>query len=255
VLQIAQANQFSQFGTVSLDGAKIHANASRHSALSYEHADKIKVQLKREVQELLALAETTDKNGLPDGLVIPAEIARRKDQIKAIETAKAKIEARAKERYLREKAEFDAKIKAREAKETALGRKLGGQKPVPPVEAPQPQDQINLTDEDSRIMKTADGGYEQSYNAQAAVDTDSMLVVAAHVTQAGNDKQQVEPLLKKLQSQPEGLNAPDTVLADTGYYSERNVTACIEAGIEPRSPPDGKGIIRAGRNASANRNR
>ena len=233
VLQIAQANRFSQFGTVSLDGTKLHANASRHSALSYEHAGKIEAQLKLEVQELFALAETADQNELPDGLVVPDEIARRKDQIKAIEAAKAKIEARAQERYQREKAEFDAKLKAREAREAELGRKLGGKKPTPPSEAPQPQDQINLTDEESRIMKTAGGGFDQCYNAQALVDTESMLVVVPHVTQDCNDKRQVEPLVEKLQALPEGLNAPDILLADTGYHSEHNVTVCIKADITP----------------------
>lgn len=94
VLQIAQANQLSQFGTVSLDGTKLHANASRHSALSYGHANKLETQLRQEVQELLALAESADRSEVPEGLSVPAEIARREDQLKAIAAAKAKIKAR-----------------------------------------------------------------------------------------------------------------------------------------------------------------
>jgi len=132
VLQVAHANQFSSFGTVSLDGTKIHANASRHSALSYEHAVKLEAQLKAEVQELFALAEAADQTAVPDGMSVPAEIARREDQIKAISAARAKIEARAKERYAREKVEFDRKVAARQAKEAETGKKPGGKKPIPP---------------------------------------------------------------------------------------------------------------------------
>ena len=233
VLQIAQANRLSQFGTVSLDGTKIHANASRHSALSYEHAGRIEAQLKQEVQELLALAETADCDALPDGLIVPEEIARREVQLAAIEQAKRKIEARAQERYAREKAEFDARIAARQAKEDELGHKLGGKAPTPPSEAPRAQDQINLTDEDSRIMKVAGGGFEQCYNAQAVVDTESMLVLVPQVTQAANDKEQVAPLLAELKALPAGLNAPKVLLADNGYMSEANVEVCIGAKVEP----------------------
>lgn len=233
VLQIAQANQLSQFGTVSLDGTKLHANASRHSALSYEHAGKIETQLKQEVQELLALAESADQSELPEGLSVPAEIARREDQLAAIAKAKAKIEARAKERYAREKAAFDAKLKARADKTAKTGRKPPGNPPAPPSEAPRAEDQVNLTDDESRIMKVAGGGFEQCYNAQAMVDTETMLIVVPAVTQAANDRQQVEPMLKKLRALPEGLNAPATLLADTGYHSKHNVEVCLKAGIEP----------------------
>jgi transposase len=233
VLQIAQANRLSQFGTVSLDGTKIHANASRHSALSYEHAGRIEAQLKQEVQELLALAETADREDLPDGLIVPEEIARREAQLEAIEEAQRKIEARAQERYAREKAEFDAKLAAHQAREEELGHKRGGKAPTPPTEAPRAQDQINLTDEDSRIMKVAGGGFEQCYNAQAVVDTESMLVLVPQVTQAANDKEQVAPMLAELRALPEGLNAPKVFLADNGYLSEANVEVCIDAQVEP----------------------
>ena len=233
VLQIAQANQLSQFGSVSLDGTKLHANASRHSALSYEHAGKIETQLKQEVRELLALAESADQSELPEGLSVPAEIARREDQLAAIAKAKAKIEARARERYAREKAEFDAKLKARADKAAKTGRKPPGNPPAPPSEAPRAEDQVNLTDDESRIMKVAGGGFEQCYNAQAMVDTETMLVVVPAVTQAANDKQQVEPMIDKLRALPAGLNAPATFLADTGYFSADNVDACRRAGIEP----------------------
>ena len=233
VLQIAQANQLSQFGTVSLDGTKLHANASRHSALSYGHAEKLEAQLKQEVQQLLALAESADQSELPEGLCVPAEIARREDQLTAIAAAKAKIAARAKARYEREQAEFDAKLKAREEKAAKTGKKPGGKPPAPPSATPREEDQVNLTDDASRIMKVAGGGFEQCFNAQAVVDTETMLVMVPEVTQAANDKQQVEPMIEKIQALPEGLNAPATLLADTGYYSEANVAACHQAQIEP----------------------
>lgn len=233
VLQIARENQVSRFGTVSLDGTKIHANASRHSALSYAHAEKIEAQLKAEVQEMLKLAEAADQSDLPDGVSLPDEIKRREDRLAAIAEAKTKIEARAKERLEREQAEYQAKLDKREAKEKANGKKPGGKPPKPPQVGPRPDDQINLTDEESRIMKVAGGGFEQCYNAQALVDSESMLVMAPHVTQAGNDKEQVVPMLAKLQALPEELNQPEKFLADSGYFSEKNVEACEAARIEP----------------------
>lgn len=233
VLQVARENQLSHFGTVSLDGTKIHANASRHSALSYGHAEKIEAQLKAEVQELMKLAEAADQSSLPDGVQLPDEIKRRKDRLAAIVAAKAKIEARAAERFEREQAEHHAKLAARAQKEAETGKKPKGKGPKPPQAGPRADDQINLTDEESRIMPVAGGGFEQSYNAQAVVDTESMLIVATHVTQATNDKEQVAPMVKKVQANPEGLNQPATWLADTGYYSEKNVTMCVAAKIEP----------------------
>lgn len=233
VLQVARENQLSRFGTVSLDGTKIHANASRHSALSYGHAEKIEAQLKAEVQEMLVLAEAADQRSVPEGVDLPEEIKRREDRLAAIAAAKAKIEARAKERFEREQAEFDAKMAKRQAREAATGKKPGGKPPAPPVPGPRADDQINLTDEDSRIMKVAGGGFEQCYNAQAVVDTESMLVMVPLLTQAGNDKEQVEPMVIRMAALPEGLNQPDQLLADTGFFSERNVKCCQDAGIEP----------------------
>jgi transposase len=232
VLQVARENQLSRFGTVSLDGTRIHANASRHSALSYGHAEKIEAQLKAEVQELLALAETADRSAVPDGVKLPDEIKRREDRLAAIAQAKAKIEARAQERFEREQAEYAAKVAARDAKAARNGKKPGGKPPTPPTAGPRLDDQINLTDDESRIMKVA-GGFEQCYNAQAITDTESMLILAAQVTQAANDKEQVVPMVEKLQANPEGLNQPGHLLADTGYYSEKNVAACRQVKIMP----------------------
>jgi transposase len=233
VLQVARENQLSRFGTVSLDGTKIHANASRHSALSYGHAEKIEAQLKAEVQELIKLAAAADQSALPDGVKLPDEIKRREDRLAAIAAAKATIETRAAERFDREQAEYQAKLAARAKKATESGKKPKGKGPKPPQSGPRADDQVNLTDAESRIMPVSGGGFEQSYNAQAVVDTESMLILAPHVTQATNDKEQIAPMLAKVQANPEGLNQPATWLADTGYYSERNVAACVAAKIEP----------------------
>jgi transposase len=233
VLQVARENQLSRFGTVSLDGTKIHANASRHSALSDGHAEALEAQLKAEVQELLALAEAADGANLPDGMSLPAELKRREDRLAAIAVAKAKIEARAAERFAREQADHEAKLAARAAKAAARGRKPGGKAPQPPTPGPRPTDQINLTDEESRIMPVAGGGFEQCYNAQALVDTETLLVVIAQVTQATNDKQQIAPMLERLAALPEDLPPPQQLTADTGFFSAANVVACESARIEP----------------------
>ena len=233
VLALAREMGMLKMGTVALDGTKIHANASRHSALSYEHAGKIEAQLKAEVAELLARAEAADQADVPDGMSIPDELARREKRLAKLAEARAKIEARAKERYEREKAEHEAKLAARAAKAEATGKKPGGKPPQPPVEGARPTDQINLTDEESRIMPVAGGGFEQCYNAQAVVAAGSLLVVAAQVVQAPNDKQQIEPMLERIGALPEDLGKPEMLLADNGYFSDANVMLCAAANIEP----------------------
>ena len=133
----------------------------------------------------------------PMGCRSPEELARREERLAQLAAAKATMEARAKERYVWELAEHEANLAAREAKTAATGKTPGGKPPQPPAEGPLPKDQINLTDEASRIMAVAGGGFEQCYNAQAAVAAGSLLVVAAGVTQACNDKQQIEPVLER----------------------------------------------------------
>ena len=237
VLALAREIGMLKLGTVALDGTKIHANASRHSALSYEHAGKIEAQLKAEVAELLARAEAADHADVPDGMSIPDELARREQRLAKLAQARAKIEARAKERFEREAAEHKAKLAAREAKAKATGNKPTGKPPQPPVEGARPTDQINLTDEASRIMPVAGRGFEQCYNAQAVVAADSLLVIAAQVVQAPNDKQQIEPMLERIGTLPEDLGKPETLLADTGYFSEANVALCAAAQIDPMIAP------------------
>lgn len=233
VLELASEMKLLKLGTVALDGTKLHANASRHSALSHGHIVKLETQLKAEVQELLALAEQADQSDLPDGVNLPEEIKRREDRLAVMEQAKAKIEARAKARFDAEQAAYEEKLAKRATRVAETGRKPGGKVPKAPSVGPRPEDQINLTDEESRIMKVAGGGFEQCYNAQAAVDAPTMLVVAPALTDAGNDKEQVQPMLDKLVALPASLGKVEILLADTGFCSANNIAACEEAKIEP----------------------
>jgi transposase len=230
VLKLARTMGMLKLGTVALDGTKIHANASRHSALSYGHAKKIEKQLRREVQLLLRLAERADAADIPDGMSIPEELERRELRLAAIAEAKAKIEARVAER---EQAEYQGKLAARAEQEKRTGKKPRGRPPEPPSGGVEDKEQINLTDEDSRIMPVAGGGFDQCYNAQAMVATGSLLIVAHAVTQAANDKQQLVPMLEKLKALPKALGRPKHLLADSGYLSEANVEHCAARKIEP----------------------
>jgi transposase len=233
VLKLARAMGMLKLGTVALDGTKIHANASRHSALSYGHAKKIEKQLKKEVQQLLRLAEQADGVNTPDGMSIPEELEHRELRLAAIAAAKAQIEARADERLEHEQAEHQSKLAARAEQEKRTGKKPRGRPPEPPTGGVQDKDQVNLTDDDSRIMRVAGGGFDQCYNAQAVVATGSMLIVAAEVTQAANDKEQLLPMIQKLQELPKELGRAKRILADSGYLSARNVEQCAAAKIEP----------------------
>jgi transposase len=184
ILQLAQELKLAKFGqvTVSIDGTKIAANASKHAAVSYARAGEQLAQLELEVEQLLAKAEQADATPLQDGLNIPEEIARRQERQAAIAKARAQIEARAHARYAAELAEHEKKMAARQAQE-AQGKKPRGPVPAAPKPEPKPTDQYNFTDPESRIMK--DGtGFEQSYNAQAAVEVESRLIVGARVSQA-----------------------------------------------------------------------
>ena len=230
VLKVARTMGMLKMGTVALDGTKVHANASRHSALSYGHAGKLEKRLRKEVQELLRLAERADAADIPDGMSVPEELERRETRLAAIAAAKEKIRARVTER---EQAEYQDKLAARQEKERRTGKKPGGPPPAPPSGGVDPKEQINLTDEESRIMPVAGGGFDQCYNAQAVVAAGSMLVVAPEVTQAVNDKEQLVPMLKKLKALPKELGRTRRILADSGYASEKSVEGCAAAGIEP----------------------
>ena len=233
ILMIARQMNMLKLGSVSLDGSKIKANASKHKALSYEHACKLEVLLKSEVAKLLKAAESADKADIPDGMNVPEELQRREQRLSGIAAAKVVIERRAAERHTREQATYEEKVAARTKKAEETGKKPKGKQPKPPTAGPAPKDQVNLTDEESRIMPVSGGGFEQTYNAQAAVDTESKLIVTAHITQQSNDKLELEPTLKNLAALPKQLGIVTELLADSGYFSETNVNACVGEEITP----------------------
>jgi transposase len=220
ILLLAKTLGFLQLGKISLDGTKIQANASKHSALSWGHALELEQQLKEEVARLMVLAEAADVE-VPEGMDIPAELARREERLKAIGEAKAKLEARAAERQAAEQAEREAKGKGKDQPPKVLEPKV------------RDKDQINLTDEESRILPASGKSFQQAYNVQAGVETESLLIVTEHVTQNANDKREVQPTLRALESLAEPLGQAEALLADNGYYSEENVQACHRENITP----------------------
>jgi transposase len=218
--------------TLALDGTKILASASKHSAVSHGHALKQMVLLEEQIAELLAKADAADSTPLEDGLTVPGEIARRRDRIEKLREATAVIEARAKERHREELAAFEAKRREREERQKATGKKPRGREPKPPHEGPQAGDQYNFTDPGSRVMKTADG-FQQTYNAQAAVEIESRLIVSHAVSDAPNDKEQLVPTLGAVSAVVESVGA---VLIDSGFYSEAAVTATEESRDGAQAP-------------------
>ena len=233
VLQLAQQLKVLQVGqiTVAVDGTKVLANASKHSAVSYERAGQMIAQLELEVGQLIAKAEQADSTPLQDGLTIPQEITRRQERKAALAKARAEIEARAQARYAIELAEHEKKMAERAAKQER-GEKVGGKPPKAPTPEPGPGDQYNFTDSESRIMKAGNGNhFEQSYNAQAAVDVRSRLIVGGRVSQSPNDKQE---LVSDLQAIPAAAGSVEAVLIDSGFYSESAVRA-VEQTAEGQS--------------------
>jgi len=220
LLMASEIGGLKKIGTVSIDGTKIKANASKHSAVSYKRAGEQIEILQKEVTQLTAKAEDADSVPLDDGLTIPDEITRREDRIDSLKKARELIEKRYAEERKKKQLEYETKMKKRDM-QSKDGKKPRGKKPEPPPETPPDKMQHNFTDPESRIMKAGSGShFEQAYNAQAAVDTDSYLIVSELVTDAPNDKEQLNPVLKNI---PSGTVTPNIVLADTGYFSEAAV--------------------------------
>ena len=221
-----------RLGTVSLDGSKVHANASKHKAMSWDYANRLEAQLQAEVEALLRQAEAGDTEPLP-GLQVADEVALRQARLQQIGAVKAELEARAQARYAQERAAYEARLAQRRAQEQARGRKGGGRPPQPPEPGPRGKDQVNFTDPESRIMPVSGGGFEQAYNAQAGVDHGSRLIVVNPLSQNPNDKQELQAALDHLSQLPEELGQVDHLLGDTGYFSEANVKACEQAHLTP----------------------
>jgi hypothetical protein len=194
MLLLAQEAGVLKLGTISLDGTKVHADASKHKAVSYKRLQEMETQLQAEVEELFALSEQGEQTEVPDGLVVSKEIARRQDRLARLAEAKAVLETRAKERVAAEQAEYEAKLEKRKERERTTGRSRGGRPPPPPNTGPQDSDQYNFTDPESRIMKSSThAGFEQDYNAQVAVDQQSLLIVGWALSNHPNDSRGRRP--------------------------------------------------------------
>jgi len=231
VLLLAQAAGYLQLGNISMDGSKVHANASKSKAVSYKRLLKLETHLRAEVDQLFLLAEQADRHELPDGVNVADEIALRQERLARLAEAKKVLQARAQERQAAEQAEYEAKLREREAKAQRSGRIPRGRPPTPPSGEPQDKDQYNFTDPESRIMKcSSSAGFEQAYNAQVAVDQDSLFIVACSLSNHPNDKAEAEPTLAALS--PE-LGTPAAAALDNGFWSEQNMAALEKRHVEP----------------------
>jgi transposase len=230
ILLLAVEMGVLDLGNLHLDGTKIQADASKSKAVSYKRLLEIQALLQGEVNELFALADTADRT-VPEGMDLPAEIARREDRLKRLAEAKLVLEARAAERDTFEKAEYDAKLAERAAKTEQTGKKPGGKPPAPPTPGPRDKDQYNFTDPQSRIMKNCrDAGFGQYYNGQVGVDETSRLIVGRSLSNHTNDQYEVVPTVDTV---PAPLGPISAAALDTGYFSEANVNALERRGIEP----------------------
>jgi len=231
VLLLAQAAGVLKLGNISLDGTKIHADASKSKAVSYKHLLAMEAHLRAEVEQLFALSESASQDGLPDGLVVSDEIAIRQARLARLAEAKAVLEARAKERTALEQTDYEAKVQERAEKERQTGRPPRGRAPKPPTSGPRDKDQYNFTDPESRIMKqSSTEGFEQDYNAQIAVDQQSLLVVGESLSNHPTDQQEVDPTLESI---PPELGTPDAAALDAGYFSEANIAVFERREIDP----------------------
>jgi transposase len=246
VLRLCQRAGLVKLGHVALDGTKVLANASKHKAMSYGRMPEAERKLEQEIAALLAEAQRVDaaedaqygKGKRGDEL--PAELARREKRLAKLREAKAALEAEAKAAAAEVAAATQAKLAERERQTRATGRKPKGRPPKSPnptAATPAPKAQRNFTDPASRIMKDgATKSYVQAYNAQAAVDGTAQVIVAAAVTQAANDKQQLVPMLTEAAA---NCGQPLAVASgDAGYFSEAAVTDPTLAGIDLYVPPD-----------------
>jgi len=246
VLILCREAGLAKLGHVALDGTKVRASASRHKAMSYERMCSAEEQLAEEVAALLREAERVDAQ--EDGLYgkekrgdeLPEELQRREGRLAKIRAAKEALEREARERAELAAEEARDRLRVRQAKEAARGKKYGGRPPrIPDPEAarPGPREQKNFTDPESRLMVDgATGSFIQAYNAHAAVDSGSQVIVAASLTQDANDKQHLRPLLRQIAA---GLGAlPRQVSADSGFFSADNLTDPALAEVELYVPPE-----------------
>lgn len=231
VLVRAQAAGVWSLGPISQDGTKLHADASKHAAVSYERCLELQEQLLGEVNELLLLTQQADQGAIPAGMDITAEIHRRLARLTQLQCAQQVIEQRAAERDAQEHAAYQAKLDARAERERTTGKKPRGKPPAPPTPGPRAGDQYNFTDPDSRVMKNStDQGFDQHYNAQVAVDQGSGLIVASTLSNHPNDKEEAVPTLEAI---PSALGTPPAAALDNGFFSDANIAAYAEHDVTP----------------------
>jgi transposase len=231
VLLLAVAAEVLTLDDGSLDGTKIHADASKRKAISYGHLGKLRAALEAEVEELLRLGEAADAPSLPEAVDVRAEIDRRRQKLAHLTQAEAVLQARAEERYQLEQAEYEAKLAERAARQQETGRKPRGQAPKPPRLAIRDKDQYNFTDPESRIMKNAGNrGFDQHYKAQVTVSHQSLLVIATHVSNHPNDQLDALPTVDGIDPR---LGKPKRAALDNGYFSLTTIEGLQSRGIEP----------------------
>ncbi len=231
VLVIAHELGVLKLGTISVDGSKVHADASKSHAVSYGRLLQMERRLGTEVAELIALGETAEQEGLPEGMDLGFEVALREERLLNLEQAKAVLEARAEERHEAEKAEYEAKLREREEKAKRTGRKPGGRPPHPPKAGPRAKDQYNFTDPDSRIMKNSNNkGFDQHYNVQVAVEQECRLIVGHTLSNRASDREEAIPTVDAIPAQ---VGRPKAAALDNGYWSPTNVEELQGRGIEP----------------------
>jgi transposase len=245
VLRLAGEMGMVKLGNLSTDGTKIGANASRHKAMSYGYMKKDIERLEAEIDQLLKQAEAIDAEqdaalGSRRGDELPDELKRREDRLAKIREAKARLEAEARVKAEAEQQRRDEEQAQREAE----GRQRRGKEPAPVDATPADKAQTNFTDPEAKIMKQSNKGFVYAYNAQAAVDAEEQIIVAAEVTTQANDKQQGVPMAQaalgnieaaKIEraTDTEGKLVPIPNTADTGYFSEESVTELETMGIDP----------------------
>ena len=215
VVKLARECGLAKLGTIAVDGTKIKANASRHKAMSYERMQRTEVELKAQIEALLARAKATDEaeKNEPE-LDIPAEIARRENRLEVIRAARERLEERQRQADAARGRSPDDERRPKGPDGTPRNGPLYKRE----FGTPKPKAQENFTDPESRIMKRAGGGFDYSYNAHAAVDETAHIIVAAELTNNGADSTRLAPLLEAVK-QTAG-QYPRQVLADAGFRSE-----------------------------------
>jgi transposase len=231
VLLIGHEMGYLKLGNISLDGSKVHADASKSHAVSYGRLLKLEEQLQQEVEELLALGERADQTELPQGLDVDTEVAFRRERLLNLAEAKRVLEARAEERHQAELAEYQAKLRAREEKARETGRKPRGPAPKPPEPGARDKDQYNFTDPASRIMKNStDDGFDQHYNVQVAVDQDSLFVVGNTLSNHPVDTYEAIPTVDAI---PAEIGKPQAAALDKIYFAPKNIQEFEARDIDP----------------------